>query len=107
MGAKIERIHVRSVFLQGVLLASQLSPSNGHVCQVSVAPEAQGHGLGSFLVTSALDAFRRSGLTTASLSVTLDNHAAYALYLSLGFRLRKEFAAHAWVRPPARIALPA
>jgi hypothetical protein len=38
--------------------------------------------------------------------VTLDNHPAYALYLSLGFHLRKEFAAHAWVRPPARIPLP-
>ena len=36
-----------------------------------------------------------------------DNHRAYRLYRTLGFRLRKEFAAHAWVRPPARIELPA
>jgi ribosomal protein S18 acetylase RimI-like enzyme len=91
----------------GVLLASHLSPSNGHVCQVSVSPEAQGRGLGTVLVTSALDAFRRQGLATASLSVTLENRRAYALYTRLGFRVRKEFAAHAWLRPPARIALPA
>jgi ribosomal protein S18 acetylase RimI-like enzyme len=58
-------------------------------------------------VTSALSAFRRQGLASASLSVTLDNHRAYRLYQFLGFRLRKEFAAHAWVRPPARIELPA
>ena len=91
----------------GVVLSSHLSRTNGHVCQVSVAPDAQGRGLGEVLMTSALSAFRKEGLTTASLSVTLDNRRAYALYQRLGFRLRKEFAAHAWVRPPARIHLPA
>ena len=56
---------------------------------------------------AALAAFRRQGLATASLSVTVDNRRAYRLYERLGFRLRKEFGAHAWVRPPARIELPA
>ena len=93
--------------LIGVLLASQLSPTNGHICQVSVLASEQSRGLGTVLVTSALSAFRRQGLTSASLSVTLDNHRAYRLYQYLGFRLHKEFAAHAWVRPPARIELPA
>jgi ribosomal protein S18 acetylase RimI-like enzyme len=91
----------------GVILSSHLSQTNGHVCQVSVAPEAQGRGLGEVLMTSALAAFRREGLATSSLSVTYDNRRAYRLYERLGFRLRKEFAAHAWVRPPARIELPA
>ena len=93
--------------LVGVLLASQLSASNGHICQVSVLADQQSRGLGTVLVTSALAAFRRQGLSSASLSVTLENHRAYRLYRTLGFRLRKEFAAHAWVRPPARIELPA
>jgi len=91
----------------GVLLASHLSPSNGHICQVSVAPEAQGQGLGSALMTAALRAFRDQGLQTASLSVTVENHRAYDLYLRLAFGVRKEFAAHAWVRPPALLELPA
>jgi ribosomal protein S18 acetylase RimI-like enzyme len=91
----------------GVILSSHLSRTNGHVCQVSVAPEAQGRGLGEVLMTSALTAFRKEGLATASLSVTHDNRRAYRLYQRLGFALRKEFAAHAWVRPPARIELPA
>ena len=91
----------------GVILSSHLSRSNGHICQVSVTPETQGQGLGEVLMTSALAAFRREGLNTASLSVTFDNRRAYGLYQRLGFRLRKEFAAHAWVRPPARIELPA
>jgi ribosomal protein S18 acetylase RimI-like enzyme len=91
----------------GVLLASHLSRTNGHVCQVSVDPESQNQGLGTVLVTAALEAFRRQGLSTASLSVTVANERAYRLYDRLGFRLKKAFAAHAWVRPPARIELPA
>jgi ribosomal protein S18 acetylase RimI-like enzyme len=91
----------------GVLLASHLSKKNGHVCQVSVRRDVQGRGLGTVLVTSALQSFRRQGLSSASLSVTVDNSRAHRLYTALGFRLRKEFGAHAWVRPPARIELPA
>jgi ribosomal protein S18 acetylase RimI-like enzyme len=93
--------------LVGVLLASHLSRTNGHVCQVSVDPEYQARGLGTVLMTRALEAFRVQGLRTASLSVTLANEPAYRLYRRLGFRLKKEFAAHAWVKPPARIELPA
>jgi ribosomal protein S18 acetylase RimI-like enzyme len=91
----------------GVILASRLSRANGHVCQVSVAPEAQGRGLGTQLVLGALRALAASGMRSASLSVTVENHRAYDLYVRLGFRLKKEFAAHAWVRPPARIEIPA
>jgi ribosomal protein S18 acetylase RimI-like enzyme len=91
----------------GVILSSHLSRRNGHVCQVSVAREAQGRRLGEVLMTSAMEAFRSQGMTAASLSVTLENRRAYRLYERLGFTLRKEFAAHAWVRPPARIDLPA
>jgi ribosomal protein S18 acetylase RimI-like enzyme len=91
----------------GVLLASHLSATNGHICQVSVRPELQARGLGTTLMAAALEAMRREGLKGASLSVTVDNHRAYGVYERLGFRLRKAFAAHAWVRPPARIALPA
>jgi ribosomal protein S18 acetylase RimI-like enzyme len=91
----------------GVVLASDLCATNGHLCQVSVAPEFQGRGLGRLLVTEALAAFQRKGLASASLSVTVDNRRAYELYEQLGFGLRREFTAHAWVRPPARIDLPA
>ena len=91
----------------GVILSSHLSRTNGHVCQVSVDPDTQGQGLGTVLLVAALQAMRRRGLSTASLSVTVGNSRAYSLYGRLGFPLRKEFAAHAWVRPPARIELPA
>jgi ribosomal protein S18 acetylase RimI-like enzyme len=91
----------------GVVLASRLSRSNGHVCQVSVLPDCQARGLGRSLVEAALEGFRRRGLATASLSVTVGNDRAYRLYERLGFRVHKAFAAHAWVRPPGRIQLSA
>jgi ribosomal protein S18 acetylase RimI-like enzyme len=91
----------------GLILASELSSTNGHICQVSVDPAWESRGLGTLLLVNALEAMRRHGLRTASLSVTVGNARAYTLYNRLGFRLRKEFAAHAWVRPPARIELPA
>lgn len=93
--------------LVGALLASHLSRDNGHLCQVSVLPEVHGQGLGHALVSACLKALRQQGLSTASLSVTEHNTRAYALYERLGFRRHRTFAAHAWVRPPARIALPA
>jgi ribosomal protein S18 acetylase RimI-like enzyme len=91
----------------GVLIASRLARANGHVCQVSVAPEAQGRGLGAALVNAALGAFREQGLASATLSVTVDNERAHRLYELLGFRVRRTFGAHAWARPPARIELSA
>jgi ribosomal protein S18 acetylase RimI-like enzyme len=90
----------------GVLLASRLAGSNGHVCQVSMVPEAQGHGFGRLLMVTALRAFERQGLATATLSVTSDNEPAHHLYEDLGFRLHRQFAAHAWLRPPGRVELP-
>ena len=90
----------------GVLLASRLSRTNGHVCQVSVVPEAQRAGLGLALMLIALRAFDRQGLSTATLSVTAENERAHRLYSLLGFRVWREFAAHAWLRPPGRIELP-
>jgi ribosomal protein S18 acetylase RimI-like enzyme/predicted GNAT family acetyltransferase len=89
----------------GVLVASRLARTNGHVCQVSVVPEAQGRGLGALLVLIGLRAFREQGLASATLSVTVANHRARRLYELLGFRVQRSFAAHAWVRPPARIEL--
>ena len=90
----------------GVLIASRLSRTNGHVCQVSVSPEAQARGIGAALMTTALRAFRHQGLSTVTLSVTVGNDRAHRLYELLGFRVQREFGAHAWARPPARIEVP-
>jgi ribosomal protein S18 acetylase RimI-like enzyme len=91
----------------GVLIASRLSRTTAHVCQVSVAPEAQGRGLGAALVTAALRSFHEQGLDDATLSVTVGNDRAHRLYGLLGFRVQRAFAAHAWARPPLQIEVPA
>jgi ribosomal protein S18 acetylase RimI-like enzyme len=90
----------------GVLIASRLSRTNGHICQVSVSPEAQARGIGAALMTTALRAFRGQGLGSSTLSVTLGNDRAHRLYELLGFRVQRTFGAHAWARPPARIEVP-
>jgi ribosomal protein S18 acetylase RimI-like enzyme len=90
----------------GVLIASRLARTNGHVCQVSVSPEAQARGIGGALMTTALRAFREQGLASATLSVTVGNDRAHRLYELLGFSVQREFGAHAWARPPARIEVP-
>jgi ribosomal protein S18 acetylase RimI-like enzyme len=90
----------------GVLIASRLSRVNGHVCQVSVSPEAQARGVGASLMTTALRSFRQQGLASATLSVTVGNDRAHRLYELLGFGVQREFAARAWARPPARIEIP-
>src|SRR5207247_9255781 len=54
----------------GVLLASHLSYTNGHVCQVSVVPQAQRQGLGTLLVAHALQALRAPGPSPARRSAT-------------------------------------
>jgi len=89
----------------GVLIASRLSRANGHVCQVSVNPEANGSGLGRALVSRALRSFREQGLASATLSVTASNERAHRLYARFGFEVQRAFAAHAWARPPAAIEL--
>ena len=89
----------------GVLIASRLSRTNGHICQVSVSPGAQENGLGAALVSRALGAFRAEGLASATLSVTASNERAHRLYERLGFSVQRVFAAHAWARPPAGIEL--
>jgi ribosomal protein S18 acetylase RimI-like enzyme len=61
----------------GVLIASRLSRANGHVCQVSVAPEAQ-RGLGEPHGRRAR-AFREQA-ASATLSVTVGNTRAHRLY---------------------------
>jgi ribosomal protein S18 acetylase RimI-like enzyme len=90
----------------GVLVASRLALGNGHVCQVSVTQEAQGHGVGAALMLRALASFHEQGLASATLSVTVSNARAHRLYEQLGFRNCRRFGAHAWVRPPGQIELP-
>ena len=105
--ADASRLAVGARGAVAVLVASRLASANGHVCQVSVTPEWQGKGLGAALLLAALRSFREQGLASATLSVTVANERAHRLYERLGFLTQRVFGAHAWVRPPGRIEVPA
>lgn len=59
----------------------------GEIHVVSVAPSAQGRGLGRLAVLRGLDHLWRRGIGTAELYVEDSNHGAIALYEALGFTL--------------------
>lgn len=59
----------------------------GEIYVISVAPQAQGRGLGRLAVLEGLASLYARGVTLAELYVRRDNVAAYALYEALGFHL--------------------
>ena len=62
-----------------------LIAGEGFVCNVAVAPEARGRGIGQLLMESLIAHGREDGMRTLSLDVRPSNHAAIALYTRLGF----------------------
>jgi hypothetical protein len=58
----------------------------GALQNLGVARGHRGHGLGTLLLSYAIDGFRRAGLRRMHLEVTSDNTGAVRLYQRLGFR---------------------
>jgi mycothiol synthase len=86
--------------LAGVALGERWDNGVGYVAQLAVAPRARGRGHGRTLLLSLFEAFRRSGLRTAELSVHGDNRAAAHLYESVG--MRASWEAQRWEKALGR-----
>ncbi len=71
--------------IAGSLLTERQPPAAGHVASIAVHPDFQRRGLGEATLRWALASFRRDGLRRATLTVTVDNAPAIALYRKLGF----------------------
>ena len=69
--------------LIAVILTSFLSDANGHICQVSVRPKAQGLGLGRLLVSAAMETFQRQERKGVSSRSTLSGLRMSETLLSL------------------------
>jgi len=82
--------------LVGVVLTSAVSPGVGHTTQICVMPGYQGHGLGRLLMDVSVQALRARRFSALSLTVTSANAPAVQLYVRLGFRTLKTFAAGVW-----------
>jgi ribosomal protein S18 acetylase RimI-like enzyme len=82
----------------GVSLATRLADKVGHLPQISVSPEFQGHGIGNYVVDQSLQRFKNAGYSEVSLTVTEENSKADSWYRRLGFEQVLAFNAYLWVR---------
>jgi ribosomal protein S18 acetylase RimI-like enzyme len=80
----------------GMVLTSRVEEGVGHTTQICVMPGHQGHGLGRYLMETALQALQARHFHSLSLTVTSVNAAAVRLYEKLGFHTIKTFAAGVW-----------
>ncbi|MCI0622914.1 MAG: GNAT family N-acetyltransferase [Acidobacteria bacterium] len=84
--------------LVGYVLASRISPQDGHIPQITVAAGHQGKGLGAGLLGRAIRYLGLNGYQSVSLTVTESNSAAMALYQRFGFSVHFRFPAFVWLR---------
>jgi len=93
--------------LMGYVLTSRISPQDGHIPQIAVAPAHQGKGLGTELLGRAVRYLGLNGYQRVSLTVTESNLAALVLYQRFGFSVHFRFPAFVWQRegmPAAQIS---
>lgn len=74
----------------GVVLCEALSRHNCYIDMLAVAASRRRRGIGRLLMKTAFEEIRHSGAQSASLVVSNSNHAAIALYSSLGFQRRAD-----------------
>ena len=86
--------------LAGAALGERWENDVGYVAQLAVAPRARGRGHGRTLLLALFDAFRRTGLRTAELSVHGDNRGAAHLYESVG--MHASWEAQRWEKALGR-----
>ena len=82
----------------GFILASVVSPLNGHIPQILVSQRFQGKGIGSRLLNQGIAALQSKSCRTVSLSVTAENKAAYELYRRFQFDILIRFRTSVWKR---------
>jgi len=84
--------------LMGYVVTSRISPQDGHIPQIAVAPAHQGKGLGTELLGRSVRYLGLNGYQRVSLTVTESNLAALELYLRFGFSVHFRFPAFVWQR---------
>ncbi len=89
---------LRTNDLMGFVLTSRISPQDGHIPQIAVAPAHQGKGLGVELLGRAIRYLDLNGYQRVSLTVTESNSGAFKLYQRFGFSVHFRFPAFVWQR---------
>ena len=84
--------------MAGFVLASMVSPRNGHIPQITVSTACQGRGLGKIMLNRAVESLALRNYQSVSLSVTASNQRAVGLYRHNRFQILKPFQAYVWER---------
>ena len=82
--------------MNGLVIATEISPGHAHLAQIAVTPDVQGRGLGRMLVARALASLAEREFRTVSLMVSVNNPRACSLYDSMGFENVLWFPAFSW-----------
>jgi [ribosomal protein S18]-alanine N-acetyltransferase len=85
----LERSTILGARANGVLvgfLIFHIILDEAHIVNLAVAPEFQRKGVGTALMTEAIDRIVESGARWITLEVRVSNQAARGLYTSFGFR---------------------
>src|SRR5262245_31155266 len=89
---------LRTNELMGYVITSRISPLDGHIPQIAVAPAHQGKGLGAELLTRVIRYLTLNGYQRVSLTVTETNLPAITLYERFGFSVHLRFPTFVWLR---------
>lgn len=71
----------------GYVVGAKKGHDHGHIISIAVRPEWRRRGIGSKLMATLLDTFRRNGLKKVLLEVAVSNSVAIAFYKRLGFKI--------------------
>ncbi|MFN2446470.1 MAG: GNAT family N-acetyltransferase [Vicinamibacterales bacterium] len=77
--------------LAGAVLTTDISDATAHIAQIVVSPRAQGVGLGTRLLDTAIARLRSRGGRRVTLMVSDDNTRAKAIYAKRGFTAGRTF----------------
>jgi ribosomal protein S18 acetylase RimI-like enzyme len=70
----------------GTVQGIREQPDVGSIQNLGIAPAHRGKGLGSVLISRALQGFNAAGIQFVTLEVTAQNYGAVRLYHRMGFR---------------------
>lgn len=84
--------------LAALLLCSRVREDVGHVTQICVASRFRRHGCGAWMLRECARVLKSRHFAALTLTVTMKNAQAVALYQQLGFTKRHSFDAMVWDR---------
>ncbi len=92
----------------GRIVGFQYSTSNkdnAHLVRMTILPDLQRNGIGSALLTRAIQGYKQSNLRYITLNTQIDNYPSQKLYTKFGFQARGQHLP-IWVKPITANTIP-